>query len=466
MLIMDRRTRVTALLGSGAATLTLAAVTLSGACAGEAAVGSAVPSTSAPSPSSTAATATCTPIEPTAFEPAPAAPFTEPQSTLVVELAAPLRVVEAELDRRIPKSLGAASGVPIGRAGEVSYHVGRGHPKVTLEGDELVVVLPITAAVEVCKPIASLCPVYGACQPNLAATVRLPLRLSADWTLPRPTIAVAVTRGCRIAGFDVTGEVRKQAARGRAQARRRIERAMPDLRRELELALRELRRPVQLGDGLCAEVVPERLRQHAVRQDEGVVHLALSVDGLVRRAPCRTTLPTPRLPELVHASEAPGDGHVRVTRLHPWDSLALQRRGRAPEPITVVTSSAGPDGQRLALDLTLGGAGCGRLWVVDDPRVDDRGLRLGSLRAVRGASAQARALVPRLGPLVDPSIAPDPIAAAIVSAAASAPFPIDSLAADIAMTPAPTMVQATADGLAVTAVQTGRVRLRFAEPSR
>ena len=408
-------------------------------------------------------------IAPSTF--APRAPDDEPKvppSRLVIELAVAETALERILDARIPKGLGSASRQPIGAPGEVTYTVSRGAPDATLAGDTLEVKVPIHAAVEICKPIGRLCPTYGACQPNLVATTRVPLRLDEDYGIEPPKVEVRVTRGCRIAGFDVTDEVQRAAAGARRRAERQIAMAIPDLRATMTRATGLLSRPVAVGQDRCLRITPEAISQGAPTSRKGMLETSFEVRGTVEPTPCDARFPSPTLPPLGRF-----DGRVAPSELVTREPLAADvleiLKPSAPAGVEVrllrIAPHRTPAGPRLALEVELEGRACGTLWAIAAPSLEEGRLVLDGLEATS----------PQNAPVLDgirwetEGVVADDLARRLARRAreASAAVDLDGVELDAAVDVAEVSARAdvTADGIVVTSRARGRLRIVVASPS-
>lgn len=403
-------------------------------------------------------------LGPSDFEPvAPTRESDAPTSRVVVELAVAEAALERILDARIPKGLGAATRQPIGTPGELSYSVSRGEPDATLVGDTLEVKLPIVAAVEVCKPIGRLCPIYGTCQPSLVATTRVPLRLGEDYAVDPPTVEVRVTRGCRIAGFDVTGEVQSAAAGARRRAEREIAAAIPDVRALLDEAMKALARPVAVDDERCLRIVPRAVRQGDPTSREGTLGASLELEGTVEDAPCDARFPAPELPRLARR-RGPARPSELVTRHLVGGELADRLRPRGPAEVDLRPLRVRPhrtaEGPRLALEIEVDGPTCGRLWALGDPHLDDDALVLRELEPTSDAPA---GLLDGIE-LAMEGVGEDDLARRLVDRlrAASSGLAVEELAElalriDLGAVDAQAAV--TADGVAIVTRASGRLRI-------
>ena len=403
------------------------------------------------------------------FRPVPPTEEPEPPiSRVVVELSVAETALERLLDARIPKGLGSATRQPIGAPGEVSYTVSRGTPDVALVGDTLVVKVPVHAAVEVCKPIGRLCPIYGSCQPQLVATSRVALALGEDYAIAPPTVDVSVTRGCRIAGFDVTGEVQSAAAGARRRAERQIQAAIPDVRALLEDAMKALARPLAVDDGRCVRVVPRAVRHGAPKSADGMLQARYQVEGTVEDAACDARFDPPELPRLTALRGAVRSSEL-VTRRLLQGELADRLEPSAPTGVEARVLRVRPHrtsaGARLAVELELGGGTCGRLWGLGEPRIEGSGLVVDPLEPT---SADAVGALDGIGLRVG-GVDADDLASRLAARLRKLQLVealgvkglegLDDLRADVSVGRATAKAEVTPGGTAITTRAPGRLRI-------
>jgi len=305
------------------------------------------------------------------LEPAP--PFEPPASTLLVEASLPLAALASEVDARLPKTLDAGNRKPIGAAGEITYQVTRGSPSVTVKDGSLVVDIPISADVEVCKPLGPLCPTYGRCQPKLSSRTTLPLEPKSDWTLEGATVKVTVSQGCRVAGLDVTDEVEKAAAKGQRRAQDQIAAAMKKGAAALKEQMGRLTKPLPLAPGQCVLVRPNAARHRPLTESRGQLQLGVAIEGSIATADCDAATKDPV--ELPPIEQGPlGEGRIHLVNIVPYAELLTAFTAERPEGVELHALRA--HGSDLAIELTLSGDVCGRTWAVVKPRLEGSQLRL------------------------------------------------------------------------------------------
>ncbi len=330
----------------------------------------------------------------------PPAPATEaPVSRVAVTISAAPRAIAREIERQVPVTLANVRRQPVGAPGEASYRVRRGPFGVALSGERLFVTTPVTVDIEVCKPFGALCIRYGTCQPELSASVSLPVTLSRDYALGPARAAIELTRPCYILGNDVSGAIRDAARAQVAQIEGRVNRALPDLRPAVAEAWQLLRLPIALDRGTCVRIEPEVLEQQKPRLVERAITTRLSIKGKVRvERPCQAgpnaalTLPEPQST----SDLAPGV-RLEIPIQVGWDEVSSEltrslAAGTGPRSalriVNVRARAASHDGAgAVALETTLEGPVCGDVTFVAEAFYDSRASRV-RLRKVALPPAQ------------------------------------------------------------------------------
>jgi hypothetical protein len=350
-------------------------------------------------PGANRACALLLPEEAPPLEPPPDLSLPESQISVGIELG--IQRLQRELSRQVPAMLARESRRDIGSAGEVSYVVRRGGFDVKLDGERLLVSTPVSAEVEVCKPLGPFCPTYGRCSPRLLSTASIPIVLGKNYDIGASRVSVAIAKPCVIAGLDVSPEIRKQASQQAGSVERRINGSLPQLRPAVDAGWRQLFVPVALGARTCLRITPQRLVQGRPALQNGTLSTKLAVTGALRvEQPCDQSaiaVPTP-LPELETEASPPGDVSLAVPISIGWTDVgeeltrSLAKQG-SDSPLRITHASARPttlDGRGvLALDLTLEGTTCGQVRVLADPRWDATTSRL-RLDHVRIAPGQPK----------------------------------------------------------------------------
>lgn len=323
-----------------------------------------------------------------------------PKSHISVGLEVAVDRLKRELGRQVPTTLARASRQDIGSPGEVTYVVKRGGFDVKLDGDRLRVSTPISADVEVCKPLGPFCPTYGRCAPQLLSTASLPIVLGKDYEVGASQVSVSLTKPCVIAGMDVSPEIRKMANQQAGGVQRRINGSVPPLRPSVEAGWKQLFVPVALGASTCLRITPDRLAQAWPTLHDGTLSARIAVSGALRvDQPCdlkTAETPTP-LPALVVDDELPKDVALELPMQISWaetsSELSRSLKADASKPLRVSQVRAHGttiDGKgTLALDVTIEGSTCGEARLLADPVWNEKASRL-ELTRVRLAPGQAK----------------------------------------------------------------------------
>jgi hypothetical protein len=319
-----------------------------------------------------------------------AAPLQLPRSHISVDFEANIAALEREIGREVPTRLATVKGMPIGAPGEVSYTVDRGSFDVKLAGDRLDVTIPVSVEAEVCKPLGPFCPTYGRCSPRLAAKVSVPALLGADYEIPRSRVSIGVTRGCTIAGFDATPEIRKAAGQQAGMVQSRIDRSIPKLRPFVQNAWELLHVPVALGNTTCLRIQPDSLTQAHPRLNDQMLYARISATGsLAVEDPCEkpdAAIRPSALPPLA-TGDAPDGVALEVPIRIAWaDVSAAITRSAGTSLLVKAEARSAPDA-KVAIKATLSGTVCGTTWLLAEPWFDAKTSRV-RLRNVTLAPGQ------------------------------------------------------------------------------
>jgi hypothetical protein len=397
-----------------------------------------------------------------------------------VEVSAELSAIRRELERQVPVGLAGERRRPIGAPGEVTYSVGRGSMSTKLVGDRLVVGVPVAVHVEVCKPLGPFCPVYGECNPRLAAVASTPVLLGRDYEIGKSRVGIQVTRGCTIAGINATPEIEKRARGAVGIVQSKIDAAAPPIRPAVASIWELLHHPVSLGKSGCLRIHPEKTAQAHPSSEPGRIVTRLAAEGtLTVEDPCLepdAPVKAPPLPPLETKAEVPAGVDLRVPIVSSWSdvSAALARtllgRPLVADGVKLVgVEAAGTvSGGRavVALQGQVGGRVCGPvLWLAEpwfDARIERVRFRnLGSNAADPALDALARGIEERAAvPLpVDVSAGPAAIEGLIRSFGAGLP---DSVRVESSLSPPGVSdVRAAASGLVAVATFTGTAAVRL-----
>ncbi len=337
-----------------------------------------------------------------------------PVSRITLDLTVSKRRIASEIAARVPETVASARRQDAGAPGEVTYTVRRGPIGVSVRDGRLLVSTPIRASLEVCKPLGPFCPVYGACQPELLASISVPLDVDASYRTGPSQVSFATTKRCILApvGLDVTSEIERQANREAAGLRRRIDDQLPTLAGPVGAMWKLLHVPMALDADTCLLSRPEKIVTAAPQESADDVRVRAAVTGSVSVArPCPTApLATPSLP--APHREAVDEGvHVNVPVVLPWSevSSALTRSvweapsDGSPRVRAMTASGASLGGAgKVALEVTLASPSC-TLWLVADARWEPRTAKVVLANVVsptEPADARARsaaALIERAG---------------------------------------------------------------------
>ncbi len=301
------------------------------------------------------------PAEGSPVEPGPIA-----RSLLVAETEFPLKRLLDALEARAPKRVAEERDHDIGLAGRLQYTVDRGKFSATVEGDALVVSVPLNAQVEACAK--GRC--YSSCAREARVSTRVPLKLGNDERLHANDVRVDVTKGCKLrAGFisiDVTPIIRGQVDQRRGQILAAIDRELPDLRPHANRIWSELEKPRPLPLGSCLVLAPEAL---VLGPASGTKTSARVRFGLYARPELRTACgeaPPPRKrPQVRYEAALPAEGELHLAIMLNdqvmRDAFLSRTPGDLIEGRASVTTVKGSVAR--GLELKLGGEICGDVQV-------------------------------------------------------------------------------------------------------
>ena len=288
------------------------------------------------------------------------------RSLLVVETEFPLRRLLDTLEARAPKRVAEERDHDIGMAGRLQYTVDRGKFSAAVEGDALVVSVPLNAHVEACAK--GRC--YSSCAPEARVSTRVPLKLGNDERLHANDVRVDVTKGCTLrAGFlsvDVTPIIRGQVDQRRGQILAAIDRELPDVRPHANRLWSELEKPRLLPMGLCLVLAPENL---VLGPASGTKSSARVRFGLYARPELRTACgeaPPPRKrPQLRYDAALPAEGEIHLAVMVNEQVIRDAFVSRTPSDLIEGRASVmGVKGSvARGLELGLGGELCGGVQV-------------------------------------------------------------------------------------------------------
>lgn len=337
--------------------------------------------------------------------PAPAR-VTLPQSHLSVGVSVSEKRVGQELSRRVPIVLASAKRQHVGAPGDATYTVRRGNFAFRVRDDRLFVSTPVSAHIEVCKPIGPFCPTYGRCNPELLSVVSVPVVIGPGYELGGSNVSVNVTRRCAIAGLDVTPQIQRMASKQSGKLKRQIDRSLPSLRPNVESAWEMLHLPVALSTSTCLRVAPERVRQERPKQKNGSLATRLSISGQIRvEDPCDQKKRTPAkpLPKPEVVDQVPDHVELAVPVHIDWSDVSADLTRSLVEArggqLRVVGARARATRDAVAIAATVEGPSCGEVWLLGDPVYDARTSRI-RLKHVRAANADQAEQVAEVAALV------------------------------------------------------------------
>lgn len=339
-------------------------------------------------------------LSPRALQPASSGtlqPF--PDSLIVVNAEFPLKKISSALEARAPKRVAEEKDHDIGMAGRLQYTVDRGKFSVAVDGDAIVVSLPLSAQVEACAK--GRC--YASCAPEAKATAKIPMKLGGDERLHVSEVKLDVTKGCSLrAGFlniDVTPTLRSELDKRRPQVMQAIDRELPDPRPQLNRVWAELEKPRPVPLGGCLVLSPESIVVGPASGTSTHARVRLGVHARPElRAECgEASLKKARPPIRAEALGESGDIHLATVVADETLRGAFISRS----PVDLVpnrASTMNASGGAQSLVLTLSGDVCGDVEVrangvtkVDETHIALRPSVLGGGEDARLAEASVSA---------------------------------------------------------------------------
>ena len=300
------------------------------------------------------------------------------ESVVSVELGADTRFIARRLEAQVPVNL-AQGQQRVLFAGRVTYAVRRGPLSVGLVNDRLMVTTKVGVDVSICKPVGGLCPVYASCAPKLTVMASLPLLLDSQYGLGESAVVSQLDRGCRLVGFDVSGEVKRRADQQAHGVKVRIDRARPDIAHWVRRGWKQLPRQLSLGPLGCLRIEPTRVQQSTPRLLKDDVSTALIIEGhLGLETTCDTSESQPDDPPPLTLTNDTPETRIRLPLAQPWAGLGPRvvraaSAAAAPEALTVKQATvrgALLDGKPVViLRLEVEGA-CGAAWMSARPWYD------------------------------------------------------------------------------------------------
>lgn len=329
-----------------------------------------------------------------------------PQSEVVVALSFDPDALAARLAREVPPRVASARDVDAGMAGKLSYRIDRSPFAVDVRDRRLFVSTLLTARADLCKPLGPLgCVQYAYCTPAAHATASIPLSLGPSYQLGPASVAIRVTRPCRIGGVDATPRIQQGADAQARRLQRRVNGMLPSFADDAQLLWNAMGVHVPLGIDSRLRIQPDHVVEGPPREEGKLVTIPLGVRGTVRIEPRQGErddpgrIPPPRTePDLEPGLRL----HVPVGVDRETLDAGLSRSARGPvgpDGATRISSvRTRPTAAGLLLLVTFHGPACGTAAFRAAPRFDDSSGRiiLSDVSPVPSELARLRAIVPAL----------------------------------------------------------------------
>lgn len=331
-----------------------------------------------PSPSSA-----CQAITDDEWNAPPPTPSPPPASHVSVWAFATETWLNEQLDRQQPRRLAREAGRSIGAPGRASYEVTRGRLRLEQRGSQILLSMPVSADISVCKPFGSACLRYGKCEPRFRVEASLDASMSENYDWSPPQLSLRTERKCVI-GMDVTPRLRNEAERELQAVHRRLVASWPDPLTWAQRGMTAVSQPASLGNGSCVRWVSPALRQRSMLVSEvlekapGTGHMETT-----RQLSWGAELSGQLLPDDACASEPSHARETREAELPPLETVpnlprasllflperldlnALHTEAAAQLPtngtVSIRTLRTYEGGLAALLQLT--GSFCGKLWV-------------------------------------------------------------------------------------------------------
>ncbi|MEO7091694.1 MAG: DUF4403 family protein [Polyangiales bacterium] len=312
----------------------------------------------------------------------PNAPSPIASSQIPVEVRVELAIARKTVESQVPKRVGAASGVPIGTAGRVTYTIDRGPFSFVMVGESLVARTDLTITASVCKPVPGLgCVQYGSCTPLARVDAALPTQLTDQYALKASTVSIVVTRRCLMTALDidVTPILESKAAEEAKKLKAKIDGSLPNPRKEVAHAWDLAQTSLPLGKDACVQLHPRSLVQGptSIVKDQLVARFAVVAEPTVD-SPCGDEpQPTP-LPPLardtkldprfaVHLPVRVATSSIEAA----WQKALAGKSFDAGPALTIQKIAARPSSVGLDLDLDVNGTACTTLFFEGTPQWDE-----------------------------------------------------------------------------------------------
>lgn len=310
---------------------------------------------------------------PSSWQPALSLPadFDVPSSEAFLEIDVSVAELVRLVDTVAPRELAREKDLPVGAPGRATFVVRRGAPRFSADGETLRVDVPVSADIEVCKPLGGVCLRYGQCSPEFLASFTTVAHPDARGAWPAPRASIRATKRCVI-GLDVTEELTARARGELVGVERRIRKFWPNLQKQLEQNRGQLAAPFELGSAACFRPSPAQILFRGLRVDNQRLRFGVGIRGRLEPS-CEAEATTPPAPS-VELFEPTAPSHVWLPFLWSPEQLneELGRRvtGALEPNLRVDAARAGLRSERLLLELTLSGTTCGTITALVEPYYD------------------------------------------------------------------------------------------------
>lgn len=304
----------------------------------------------------------------------------KPHSLLFTEIDVAESELISAIERAVPVQLARAQDRAIGAPGKATYTVRRGRPRLQFEDQTVEVIVPISATIDVCKPIGSMCLGYGHCEPEFEASFRLSSVPGQNYQWGAPRGQIKTKKKCVI-GIDVTPQLESLARQEMSRVEQQVKSELPRLDLLLQSGLEAARSPIALGDPQdkgCFRASIERTLFLPPRKEGQRIRLGVGARGELepiadcRRAATRQSLP---LSETLAVPKAPSQSVVWFSRelSLPYlrETLHKKLTNRAPGTLQVRDVELLLTSQGVAFRLELTGNVCGSFWILTRQEVDE-----------------------------------------------------------------------------------------------
>lgn len=340
-----------------------------------------------------------------------------PVSHLVVHGQISERWLNAQLDKRVSRTVAQEDERDLGVAGLATYRVQRGDLSLHQQQGEVWATLPLAAEISLCKPFGQSCFRYGSCSPKFDIEAHLDEELSQNYALEAPQLRSIVRRGCRI-GIDVTPQIDAIVRRELAQAQKELARGWPQLPAHAQQLTRFEGATLSIEAGKCARFSDWKVAQRAVRlvksdttSDSSGLGLGFGLQVSARiedTSGCATgwsdgtTAVAPTSPTT--KSSLAGRTHIFIPeRVDETDMERVLRAELGSKLGAHRLQELQLASEGLYVKVLMSGAHCGAVWFKVGLKSDERGdaLTTWQARPVFPPSRQATGAIKELAALLD-----------------------------------------------------------------